>query len=392
LTTKLNVDVPLVDVAWQHHQVRTEIDRDINQLLNDPTCDGTEFVSQLESDFARRLGTGMLAVSTHSGTAAEFLILRALGIGLGDEVITVPNSDLATTAAISHTGATPVLVDIDPCTYTVDPAKIKAAITVRTRAIVPVHMYGLPAKMDKIRHIAKEHGLKVIEDSAIALGAEYRGAMIGTLGDAAFFSFAPRKVLGGIGCGGMVTTRDPELAYKVRLLKGAGLEPEQMERPIGERHKGPGFDHYAEGYNLRLDAVQAIVIRAKLARLDEWRALRQQVADRYSAQLTNMPGIVPPYVPAHMRHAWRNYVIRVPERDRVRAGLLENGITTAIFYCPPVHLQPVYQSFGLGPGSFPMAEDVAGSLLCLPMYPGLTEEKIDMILASLTDATRGASL
>lgn len=382
------MEIPLVDVAWQHRQVRAEIDQGIDRLLNDPTCDGTEFVQQLENNFASRIGQGVRAISVQSGTAAEFLVLRALGIGPGDEVLTVPNSDLATTAAISHTGATPVLVDIDPKTYTVDPEKIRAAITPHTRAIIPVHMYGLPAEMDSIQETARQYGLKIVEDSAIALGAEYRGAMTGTLGDAGFFSFAPRKVLGGIGSGGMVTTRDPDLAYRVRMLRGYGLPPEHMERPIGERHKDPGLDHHAEGHNLRLDSVQAIVIEAKFAHLDEWRALRQQVADRYTAGLGSVPEIELPYVPAPMRHAWRNYVIKIPARDRVRARLLQQGITVATFYSPPVHLQPVYQHLGLGPGSFPVAEAVAQSLLCLPMHPGLTEEQTDLIIAALTSALR----
>lgn len=385
-------DIPLVDVAWQHRQVRAEIDQGINQLLADPTCDGIEIVKQLESEFALRMGQGVLAVSVQSGTAAEFLILRALGIGAGDEVITVPNSDLATTAAISHTGATPIFVDIDPCTYTMDPSKIEAAISPRTRAIIPVHMYGLPAEMDSILQVAREHGLKVIEDSAIALGAQYYGNMTGTLGDAAFFSFAPRKVLGGIGCGGMITTRDPELAYQVRLLRGFGLPPDEMERPIGHRHQDPGFDHCVEGYNLRLDSVQAIVIRAKFAHLEEWRARRQAVADRYSERLESLPEVVRPTIAAHMRHAWRNYVIRIPERDRVRAQLLERGITAAILYAPPVHLQPVYRWMGLGTGSFHVAEQVASSLLCLPMHPGLEDEQVDRVLDVLVSALREAKL
>ena len=381
------MEIPLVDVAWQHRQVRAAIDRDIDRLLNDPTCDGSEFIQQLESNFALRLGRGVHAVSVHSGTAAEFLILRALGIGTGDEVITVPNSDLATTAAISHTGAHPVLVDIDPRAHTMDTSRIEATITARTRAIIPVHMYGLPAEMDPILEIAREHGLQVIEDSAIALGAEYRGALTGTLGDAGFFSFAPRKVLGGIGCGGMVTTRDPELAYQVRLLRGFGLPPDDMERPIGERHKDPGLDHCAEGYNLRLDSVQAIVVRAKFAHLDEWRARRQVVADHYSRRLAAVPGVELPHVPAHMQHAWRNYVVKLQHRERVRAHMLANGITVALLYCPPVHLQPVYKWMGLGSGSLPATEAAAESLLCLPMHPGLTEEEIERVVSVLIDST-----
>lgn len=384
------MDIPLVDVSWQHRQVHAVINRGMERLLSDPTCDGSEFIQALESAFASRMGKGIHAIGTHSGTAAEFLILRALGIGPGDEVITVPNSDLATTAAISHTGARPVLIDIDPRTYCMDPAKIDAAITKRTRAIIPIHMYGLAAEMDAILAIARQYGLKVVEDSAIALGAEYRGVLTGTLGDAAFFSFAPRKVLGGIGSGGMVTTRNPSLAYRVRLLRGFGLAPDDMERPVGERHKDPGFEHYAEGYNLRLDAVQAIVVAAKFAHLDEWRALRQSAADAYVERLQEVPGVELPVIPPDRVHAWRNFVIRLPGRDRVRARLLEKGITTAVFYVPPVHLQPVYADMGSGPGSFPAAEAAAQALLCLPMFPGITTEQIDRVVAVIRESLREA--
>lgn len=378
--------IPLVDVAWQHEQVREAIDRALDQLLSDPTCDGSEFVRELESAFAHRLGTDVHAVSVQSGLAAEFLLLKALGIGSGDEVITVPNSDIATTAAISHTGARFVLVDIDPQTHNIDPARIEATITPRTRAIVPVHMYGLPAEMDAIRALGRRHGLKVIEDATLALGAEYRGAPAGALGDAAFFSFAPRKVLGGLGNGGMVTTRDPELAQRVRLLKGYGLDPARGEAPIAQRQRQAGFEHLVEGYNLKLDSVQAAVIAAKLARLDDWRDRRQTVADRYSERLAALPEVKPPYVPGYTRHAWRNYVVTVRERDRVRARLQDRGVTTAVLYIPPVHLQPVYRHLGLGPGLFPNAEAVSQRLLCLPMHPGLTQLEVDQVVDALGES------
>lgn len=383
--------IPLIDVSWQHFQVRREIEQGLAALLSDQYCDGSMFVRELEETFSHMLGPGILAVGTQSGLAAEFLILKAMGIGPGDEVITVPNSDLATTAAISHTGAQPVLVDIDPKTHNIDPLKIKAAVTGRTKAIVAVHMYGLPAEMDAICAVAREYNLKVIEDAALALGAEYYGRKVGALGDAAFFSFAPRKILGGLGNGGMVTTRDSDLAYKVRLLRGYGLLPRQAEYPVQERLLIRGFEHVAEGYNLRLDGINAITVKAKLAHLEEWHTLREKIADRYNSIFANVPGIELPGVPPHTRHAWRNYVVKVQHRDDVRAKMLDKGITTAVFYTPPVHLQPVYRHLGLGPGSFPAAEATARSLLCLPIYPGLSEDQVDFIAMALIQAVKEAS-
>jgi dTDP-4-amino-4,6-dideoxygalactose transaminase len=380
------VVIPLVDVAWQHAQVRAEIDRALDELLTNATCDGAGFVGSLETAFAARLGDGAHAVGVQSGLAAEFLVLTALGIGPGDEVITVPNSDIATTAAISQTGARFVLVDVDPRTHTLDPNGLEAALTPQTRAIVPVHMYGLPADMDAIRLVAGRHGLVVVEDATIALGAAYRGAPVGTLGDAACVSFAPRKVLGGVGNGGMVVTRDPALAERVRLLRGYGLDPRVGEAPIVAREAYARFDHLVEGHNLKLDPIQAAVVGVKLTRLDEWADRRHAAADRYGERLAAVPGLELPWVPAHARHAWRNYVVRVPHRDRVRTELRKRGIATAVLYVPPVHLQPVYRHLGFGPGSFPHAEAVARDLLCLPMHPGLTMEQVDDVSTALIEA------
>lgn len=378
--------IPLVDVAWQHRQVRPAIDAALDRILTDPVCDGAEFVAGLEAAVAARLGRGVQAIGVQSGLAAEFLALSALGIGPGDEVITVPNSDLATTAAISHTGASFVLVDVDLRSFNLDPALIEAAVTPRTRAIVAVHLYGLPAEMDAITAIARRHRLAVVEDATLALGAEYRGAPVGTLGDAACFSFAPRKVLGGTGNGGMVTTRDPALAERVRLLKGYGLDPRRGDAPIRERQAHAGFEHLVEGHNLKLDPIQAAVVGAKFARLDDWAARRQALADRYAARLAGVPGLGLPAAPPHVRHAWRNFVVRLPHRDAVRARLRERGIATGVVYIPPVHLQPVYRGLGLGPGSFPHAEAAARELLCLPMHPGLTGEQVDEVASALAAA------
>jgi dTDP-4-amino-4,6-dideoxygalactose transaminase len=378
--------ITLTDVAWQHAQVRAEIDEAIDRLLTDTYADGTPFIAALEDEFTRRLGDGIHAIAVQSGLAAEFLILKALGIGPGDEVITVPNSDIATTAPISHAGARFVLVDVDPQTHNLDPERIEAAITPRTRAIVPVHMYGLPAAMEEIMAIACRHGLAVIEDATLALGASYRGAPAGSIGDAGFFSFAPRKVLGGTGRGGLVATRDAALADRVRLLRGYGLDPRRGDAPIQERERHAGLDHLAEGFNLQLNPMEAAIIIPKLARADEWAARRQAVADRYAARLAGAPGIALPEVPPGAVHAWRNYVVRVPQRDQVRERLRERGIATAVLYTPPIHLQPVYRGMGFTPGDFPAAEALSRDLLCLPMHPGLTTEEVEHVAAAVIAA------
>jgi dTDP-4-amino-4,6-dideoxygalactose transaminase len=378
--------IPLTDVAWQHRQVRAEIDRAVDRILTDTLADGAPLVAELEAAMVRRLGEGVDTIAVQSGLAAQFLILKALGIGPGDEVITVPNSDIATTAAISHTGASFVLVDVDARTHNLDPDRIEAALTPRTRAIVPVHMYGLPAAMDEINDVARWHGLAVIEDATLALGARYRGTEVGAIGDAGFFSFAPRKVLGGTGRGGLVATRNQQLAARVRLLKGYGLEPSHGEAPIRERQQHAGLDHLAEGFNLQLNPMEAAVISAKLARADEWAARRQAVADRYAERLSGVPGIELPAVPPGVVHAWRNFVVRVPDRDRVRARLRERDIATAVLYTPPIHRQSVYRGLSLGPGSFPVAEALAQVLLCLPMHPGLSDAQVDEVTTALIAA------
>src|SRR5262245_11104880 len=286
--------IRLIDPSWQHAQVRAEIDRALEAILTDTVSDGAGLVAELERDFAARLGDDVFSIAVQSGLAAEFLILKALGIGRGDEVITVPNSDIATTAAISHTGARFVLVDVDPRTHNLDPDRIEAAITPQTRAIIPVHLYGLPAEMDPILAISRRHGLAVIEDATLALGATYRGAPAGALAGAAFFSFAPRKVIGGLGNGGMVTSRDPALAERVRPLKGYGLDPRVGEAPISEREAYIGFDHLIEGHNLKLDPLSAAVVAAKLTHLDDWDSRRQAIADRYRDGLAAIPGLTLP--------------------------------------------------------------------------------------------------
>lgn len=382
--------IPLTDVAWQHRQVRAAIDAAIDRLLTDPTCDGAPFVDALEKAFAAHHGGDWIAVSAQSGLAAQTLLLRTFGIGAGDEVITAPNSDIATTAAISHVGATFVLADVAPGTFHLDPAAAEAAIGPKTRAILPIHMYGQPAAMNELRSLADAHGLLLLEDAALALGATVDDRKVGTLGDGAFFSFAPRKVLGGTGSGGMVLVRDPEVARTVRLLRGYGLDPDIQELPIAERHRKLAHAHVAEGYNLRLDGIEAAVVAAKLPHVEEWRALRQAVADRYDERLAGAPGIETPRVPPGTRSAWRNYTILVDDRDGVRAHLHANGITAATLYAPPVHLQPVYAHRDQGPGSFPVAESQGERLLCLPIWPGLEPEQVDRVADEIFASREGS--
>lgn len=371
--------IPLTDVAWQHRQVWGEVQAAFRTLLEDPTCDGVLFTHALEQAFEAYFGPPWIAVAAQSGLAAQALLLRAWGIGPGDEVITVPNSDLATTSAISHVGARFVLADVAPGTFHLDPIAAERAITPRTRAVLPVHMYGQPAAMADLRRIVDAHGLLLIEDSALALGATLDGAKAGTLGDGGFFSFAPRKVLGGVGNGGMVLVRDLEVARRVRLLRGYGLDPDLQDHPIAERHRQSEQVHLAEGYNLKCDGIQAAIVHAKFRHVDAWRALRQVVAARYDEHLAGMPGLVRPTTPANVVSAWRNYTVLVERRKGLRAHLHERGIATGALYTPPVHLQPVYANLGLGPGAFPVAESHADRLLCLPIYPGMTEAQVDRV-------------
>jgi dTDP-4-amino-4,6-dideoxygalactose transaminase len=321
-------------------------------------------VEAFEAEFAMYCGTRH-AVGTDCGLSALELILRGYGIGTGDEVITAANTFIATVLAISHAGATPVLVDVDPVTRNIDPEQVERAITPRTRAIMPVHLYGRPAAMDAIGAIAAEHGLRVVEDAAQAHGARYRGRRAGALGDAAGFSFYPAKNLGGFGDGGAVVTDDDDLAASVRML-----------RDYGQRRK---YDHAVKGLNRRLDTLQAAVLRLKLRRLDAWNARRRELAGRYTVALAG-GAVTPPAGAGDDEEAvWHLYVVEGDDRDVLRARLTEGGVQTGIHYPVPVHLQPAYADLGLGPGSFPVTERLAGRILSLPMCPHLQDTDVDRV-------------
>jgi dTDP-4-amino-4,6-dideoxygalactose transaminase len=375
--------IPMFDVSAEHRLLKDQLDTALWKILDNPHGDGTEALVDLETRFGARLG-GLMASGTTSGTSGLFLALRALGIGPGDEVITVANSDLPTTAVISHVGAKFVMVDVEADTYNIDPALIEAAITPHTRAIMPVHMYGHAADMTPILEIARRHKLAVIEDATLALGATHDGHLTGTLGDIAVFSFATSKVLGGAGGGGIIVTADHQLHDRVRRLRGYGLSPVFADAPLEKRYVGHGRDHEDEGYNLKLDGLQAAVVGVKLDRLDWYLAERQRIAVRYSARFTGT-AVSPPTVRPNCAHSFRDYVVQIPDRNAVRDGLSQRGVTTAVRYSPPVHLQTVYRGLRLGPGSFPVSEAHAARILGLPIYPGLTDEDVDRVAEALLD-------
>ncbi len=356
--------VPALDLRAQYQAIRDEIDRVVREVIESQHFVLGPEVAGLEADVARYCGVSH-GVGCASGSDALLLPLLALGAEPGDEVITTPYSFFATAGSIWRTGAKPVFVDIEPDTYNLDPAGIEAAITPRTRAIIPVHLYGQAAEMDPINKVAATHGLTVLEDAAQAIGAAYHGTRSGGLGHVAAFSFYPSKNLGGFGDAGMVMTDDPELARRVARLRVHGMEPK--------------YHHHEVGFNSRLDALQAAVLRVKLRHLDRWTADRRVAAARYRAlfceqRLTERVGL--PTERPGLFHVYNQFVIRVPaaSRDALRAYLTTHRIGTEIYYPIPLHLQVCFASLGHKPGDFPVAEAAARETLALPMYPELTDE------------------
>jgi dTDP-4-amino-4,6-dideoxygalactose transaminase len=307
-------------------------------------------------------------MGVNTGTSALHLSLLAAGIGRGDEVITTPFTFVATASAIDYTGATPVFVDIDPASFTIDPAKIEAAITPRTKAILPVHLYGQTADMDPIMDIAKRHGLVVVEDACQAHGAEYKGRRAGSIGDLGCFSFYPGKNLGAYGEGGAVTTNNPELARTVRILRDWGAERR--------------YYHDLKGFNYRLEGVQGAVLRVKMRYIEGWTEARREHAAYYDAKLAGL-GIPTPAALPDRRHVYHIYAIRANEREALQAHLHDNGVSTGIHYPVPVHLQRAFAELGHKPGDFPHAEQAAAEVLSLPMYPELKPEQQDVVVAAL---------
>lgn len=362
--------IPFLSLREQYDSIRCEIDAAVGRVLASTSFVLGQEVEAFEDEFAAYCGVDH-AVTVNSGTSALHLALLSAGIGPGDEVITTPMTFVATTAAILYVGATPVFVDIDPQTWNIDVQRIEAAVTPRTKAILPVHLHGLMADMDPIMKIARRHGLAVIEDAAQAHGAEYRGRRSGSIGQAGCFSFYPGKNLGACGEGGALVTNDAELARNARLL-----------RDWGQASK---YNHVIRGYNYRMDAIQAAVLRVKLAHLEAWTGLRQAHAIQYDSLLKTGRGVQTPARNDAYRHVYHVYGVALARRDDTRRRLEAAGIASGMHYPIPVHLQPAYRDLGYGAGAFPVAERFANETLSLPMYPELTGEQIVRVASVLHD-------
>jgi len=370
-TTTISNQVPFIDLPQQFRSLKPEIDRALEPIFETTGFILGPAVAEFEEAFAKYLNAGH-CVTLNSGTAALHLALLALGIGPGDEVITVANSFIATAEAISFAGATPRFVDADPVAYNLDPTKLEGAITAKTRAIIPVHLFGQPADMDAILAVARKRNIKVIEDACQAHGALYRGARVGTLGDVACFSFYPGKNLGAAGDGGAVVTNDATVAEQVRLL-----------RDHGSRRK---YEHDIIGHNFRLDAVQAAILNVKLPYLDGWNAARRKHAQFYSSRLLKIPAVVVPTISRHCESVFHLYVVQVPNREQVQQALRDAGVQTGIHYPRPIHLQQAYKDLGHRPGDFPVSEALSERILSLPMYAELTEQQQQRVVEVLQRA------
>ena len=355
--------VNFVDLKAQYKSIKTEMDQAIAKVVE--SC---AFINSrsFEADFAAYIGTEH-CIGCGNGTDALFMAMQSLGFGAGDEIITAANTFIATAEGIGWTGATPVFVDCDPVTYNIDPTKIEAAITGRTKAIVPVHLYGQPADMDPIRKIAEKHNLVIIEDAAQAHGATYRGQKIGNFGKAACFSFYPGKNLGAYGDAGAVVTDDDQLATRIRKLSDHGSNVK--------------YQHDFEGLNSRLDGIQGAVLSVKLRHLDKWTHRRIEVAARYTEGLKDV--CVTPVTMEHVRHVFHLYVIQVNNREELMNHLQEQGIASGIHYPVPLPVTPAYARLGYRPEQFPVAMGLAGKIVSLPMHGDLTDADVDLVIAEV---------
>ncbi|MDD5580536.1 MAG: DegT/DnrJ/EryC1/StrS family aminotransferase [Methylobacter sp.] len=360
--------IPFVDLKAQYAGIKDEVNAAILGVLE--TCQftlGSE-VAAFEQEFAAYC-QAPYGIGVNTGTSALHLALLAAGIGPGDEVITVPFTFVATVAAIHYTGATPVFVDIDPRTFTIDVKAIEGAITEKTKAIMPVHLYGQPADMDPILEIAKRHGLVVIEDAAQAHGSEYKGRRVGSLGDMGCFSFYPGKNLGAYGEGGMVVTGNPEYTRTIRMLRDWGAEQKYL--------------HVLKGYNFRLEGIQGAVLRVKLRHLETWTEARRAAAAHYDGLLSGS-GVLTPEAMPYARHVYHIYAIRTPHRSEWQQALQAKDIQTGIHYPIPVHLLPAYADLGYTKGDFPHSEQAADEVLSLPMFAELNQAQCQEVSEAVT--------
>jgi dTDP-4-amino-4,6-dideoxygalactose transaminase len=369
-TVESMTSVPLLDLKAQYAALRDEIHAAMDRVIESQYFILGPEVEALEREVAA-YSHCQHGISVSSGTDALLVALMAIDLQPGDEVITTPYTFFATAGSIMRLGGQPVFVDIDPCTYNIDPAGIEAAITPRTKAIMPVHLFGQMADMDPIMAIAKRHDFFVIEDAAQAIGAEYKGRRAGSIGHLGCFSFFPSKNLGGFGDGGMVTTSDPDLADKVKLLRGHGARPK--------------YHHKVVGGNFRLDALQAAVLRVKLNYLDEWTDARQRNAERYRELLADV-GVTPPTDAGYGRHIYNQFVIRSEQRDALMAHLKARQIGTEIYYPLPMHLQECFTALGYQQGDFPESERAALETLAIPVYPELSNEQQHAVVHAVAES------
>lgn len=361
--------ISLVDLTAQYHSIKKEIDAAVLSTLESGHFILGPQVVKFEESIAAYLGV-QHAVGLASGTDALVIALRALNIGEGDEVIIPAYTFFATAGTVMSVGAKPVIVDVDPQSYEVDITKIEAAITPKTKAIIPVHLYGHPAEMDPIMEIAHKHGLKVIEDNAQGFGAEYLGKKTGSFGDIGCLSFFPTKNLGAYGDGGAVVTNDPALAEQMRMLRAHGWKKKYYSEMVG--------------YNSRLDAMQAAILQAKFPYLDAWNEKRRELSNRYTEHLAPL-GVVTPVEREWAKHVYHLYIIRSEKRDELQAFLKQKGIASEVYYPLPPHLSVPCRKFGYKEGDFPHAEKAAKETLALPLYPELSLEQQDEVIAAMKE-------
>lgn len=360
--------VPFLDLRAQYHSIKPEIDAAVLALLESTQYVLGNDVATFEKNFAAYSGNVKHGIAVNSGTSALHLALLAAGVGPGDEVISVPFTFVATTAAIDYTGARTVFVDVDPVYATMDPAQVEAAITPRTKAILPVHLHGGPADMDPILAIARKHNLVVIEDAAQAHGAEYKGRRCGSMGDMACFSFYPGKNLGAYGEGGMIVTNNDQYADTMRMMRDWGQDKK--------------YHHSIKGFNYRMEGLQGAILKVKLPHLEKWTEARRAYAARYDELLGALGVDFPRQMPdtRHVRHV---YAIRVSNREEMMTAMQADGVSTAIHYPICVHMQKAFTHLGYKQGDFPVSEKLANSVLSLPMYPEMTEEHIQEVVKSV---------
>lgn len=364
--------VPMLDLTIQYDQLKDEMNEAIQEVLRSARFILGPNVQKLEKDVAEYSHVGY-GVGVGNGSDAIHIALEACGVKAGDEVITTAFTFFATAGAIARIGAIPVFVDIDPRTYNIDPSKIEEKITEKTKAIVPVHLYGQTADMDPIMELAKKYNLHIVEDAAQAIGAEYKGKKVGEFSSAACFSFFPTKNLGAYGDGGMIITNDADIAEKCRVIRVHGSKPK--------------YYHHVLGYNSRLDELQAAILNVKFPHLDRWSELRREKANNYTTLLKEQLGdrVVTPYEAEGHHHIFHQYTIRVENRDELQKYLQEQGVSTMVYYPKPLHLQPVFAELGYKEGDLPITEEVSNQVVSLPMFPELTLEQQQYVVSKIAE-------